>query len=141
VIRYSLACDQGHGFEAWFGSSTAYDKQARGHEIACPACGSARVRKAPMAPALARGRAEPMAPEQSEKPSAPTYAVFRELRAQLKANADDVGAHFPEEARKMHFGEVAPRSIYGQATLQEARELRDEGIPVCPLPPLPEDHN
>ncbi len=67
--------------------------------------------------------------------------MLRELRAQLKAHADDVGPDFAEEARKMHFGETPARSIYGEATAEEARELADDGIPVCPLPPLPEDHN
>ena len=151
MIRYALACDQGHGFEAWFGSSGSYDEQAEAHAITCPACGSAAVRKAPMAPNLVKGVAAPKAPlppplaPQPPRPDAgqgkQTYALLRELRTQLKAHAEDVGRSFPEEARKMHFGEAPARSIYGEATAEEARELADEGIPVCPLPPLPEDHN
>ena len=66
---------------------------------------------------------------------------YRKLRAELTANADYVGAKFPDEARKIYFEEAPPRSIFGKATLQEARELCEEGIPVCPLPPLPEDQN
>jgi hypothetical protein len=152
MIRYALACDRGHGFDAWFGSSGSYDEQAEAQAIVCPACGSHAVSKAPMAPNLAKGVPAPKA-EASPAPSAPqppppdaghrrqTYALLRELHAQLKAHADDVGPDFAEEARKMHFGETPARSIYGEATAEEARELADDGIPVCPLPPLPEDHN
>ncbi|MGA7546725.1 MAG: DUF1178 family protein [Methyloceanibacter sp.] len=152
MIRYALACDRGHGFDAWFGSSGSYDEQAEAQAIVCPACGSHAVSKAPMAPNLAKGVPAPKA-EASPAPLAPqpsppdarhrrqTYALLRELRAQLKAHADDVGPDFAEEARKMHFGETPARSIYGEATAEEARELADDGIPVCPLPQLPEDHN
>ena len=152
MIRYALACDQGHGFDAWFGSSGSYDEQAEAHAIVCPACGSHAVSKAPMAPNLAKGVPAPKT-EASPAPSVlqpprpdggqgrQTYALLRELRAQLKAHADDVGPDFAEEARKMHFGETPARSIYGEATAEEARELADDGIPVCPLPQLPEDHN
>ena len=147
MIRYALACHQGHDFEAWFGSSGSYDEQAEAQAIVCPACGSHDVRKAPMAPNLVKGIAAPRseaAPASSPRLSGEgtqTYALVRELRAQLKANAEDVGPHFAEEARKMHFGETPARSIYGEANAEEAQELADEGIPVCPLPPLPEDHN
>jgi hypothetical protein len=136
MIRYALACEAGHGFEAWFGSAQAYDDQAEANAIACPCCGSLRVDKAPMAPHVAKRRPEP----QAAKPPK-SYAMLRRLRAELTANADNVGSKFPEEARKIHFEETEPRSIYGEATLEEARELREDGIPVCPLPPLPEDQN
>jgi hypothetical protein len=146
MIRYALTCHQGHGFEAWFSSGQAYDEQAEARAIACPCCGSAKVEKAPMAPAVIRGSAKPgsspappEAPETSEQRK--TYAFLKDLHAHLKAKAEHVGPAFPEEARKMHYGETEPRSIYGEASAEEARELKEEGIPVCPLPPLPEDQN
>jgi hypothetical protein len=139
MIHFALVCDQGHDFDAWFGSGAAYEDQAKARAVACPCCGSAEVKKAPMAPAVKRGRAEPAGSrELTEKK---TYALLKDLRAHLEANAEHVGPAFPEEARKMHYGEAEARSIYGEASLEEARALREEGIPAVPLPPLPEDHN
>ncbi|HEV7464283.1 MAG TPA: DUF1178 family protein [Methyloceanibacter sp.] len=140
MIRYALTCDKGHGFEAWFGSGSDYDMQVEAGAVVCPACGSAEVSKAPMAPAVRRSRAEPAdAPARSGRRQ--TYALLKDLRAHLKANAEHVGPAFPEEARKMHYGEAEARSIYGEASIEEAEVLRDEGIPAVPLPPLPEDQN
>jgi hypothetical protein len=93
-----------------------------------------------MAPYVAKGWTEPAAPAPAaERPK--TYALLRKLRAELTANPDYVGPKFPEEARKIHFDEAPARAIHGEASLEEARELNDEGVPVFPLPPLPEDHN
>jgi hypothetical protein len=140
MIRYALTCDKGHGFEAWFGSGSDYDVQVEAGGVVCPACGSAEVSKAPMAPAVRRSRAEPAeSPARSERRQ--TYALLKDLRAHLKANAEHVGPAFPEEARKMHYGEAEARSIYGEASIEEAEALRDEGIPAVPLPPLPEDQH
>jgi len=160
MIRYALACDQGHGFESWFQNSAAYDKQARRGLVSCPHCGSTKVEKAIMAPRLAGARKRPV---QADPPQAdialPTTApenapvtfvspVERELRAKLKElrehltkNADDVGGKFPDEARKMHYGEIEHRSIYGVASPDDARELAEEGIEFHPLPILPDDRN
>jgi hypothetical protein len=139
MIRYALACEEGHGFEAWFGSAASYDGQAEANAITCPSCGSARVSKAPMAPYVAKRRAETSTPAPVERPQ--PYAMLRKLRAEFTANSDYVGPKFPEEARKIHFDEAPARTIHGEATLKEAQELNDEGIPICPLPPLPEDQN
>ena len=136
MIRYALACEQGHGFDAWFGSADSYDEQAEAHAILCPNCGSANVSKAPMAPYVAKPRAER---PPAERPK--TYAKLKKLRAELTANSDYVGPKFPEEARKIHFDEALARAIHGEATLKEAEELNEEGVPVFPLPPLPEDQN
>jgi hypothetical protein len=140
VIRYALSCDQGHEFDAWFASGDAYDDQARDGEIDCPCCGSATVTKAPMAPAVRTKQAEPPRPLDAAGRKK-TYAFLKGLRAHLEANAEHVGPAFPEEARKMHYGETEARSIYGEASLEEAKALHDEGIPAVPLPPLPKDHN
>lgn len=152
MIRYAFKCGGGHEFDAWFSSSDSYDEQCEAEAVRCPECGSANVQKAPMAPAVLRGRRRardngaeapvdtPMqAPSESSQNQ--SYAFLKGLREHLKANADDVGDKFAEEARKMHHGEAEERSIYGEATMDEAKSLYEEGIPALPLPKLPEDHN
>jgi hypothetical protein len=158
VIRYSLSCDKGHGFESWFKSSSAYDKQAARGLIGCPLCGSTKVGKAIMAPGVARSaerEAPPPGPVRTPapepEPRAPVAMLSekeRELRTKLKElrdhvvkNADYVGQKFPEEARKMHYGDIEHRSIYGEASPADAAELIEEGIELHPLPVLPEDRN
>jgi hypothetical protein len=156
MIRYSLRCERGHGFESWFQSSSTYDSQVKRKLVTCPACGSAKVEKAIMAPQIAskRGRdsAAP-APAASTDVTAPAstpllMAQERELRAKLKElrdhivkNADNVGERFPNEARKMHYGDIEHRPIYGEASPDEARALIEEGVEVSPLPVLPDDRN
>jgi hypothetical protein len=140
MIRFALVCAQGHDFDAWFGSGDAYEDQVKARAVACPSCGSAEVKKAPMAPAVKRGHTEPAGPRDlTERKKA--YALLKDFRAHLEAHAEHVGAAFPEEARKMHYGEAEARSIYGEASLEEARALREEGILAVPLPILPEDQN
>jgi hypothetical protein len=161
VINYSLACDQGHSFESWFQNSAAYDKQAKRGLVACPLCGSVKVEKAIMAPRLARrdkstsiAVREEAAPAPAEAATPDTSAVammspqehefrkkLKELREHLTANADNVGKKFPEEARKMHYGETKHRSIYGEASAEDAKELHEEGIAFHPLPVLPDERN
>jgi hypothetical protein len=160
MIRYALICQQGHQFESWFQDSTAYDKQAKRGLVSCPHCGSAKVEKAIMAPRLsstARKRGKPIAapgtaPETTPAPAPAPVAMIspqeqeiraklKELRDHLTKNADNVGAKFPEEARKMHYGEIEHRSIYGVASPEEAKELSEEGIEFHPLPSLPDERN
>jgi hypothetical protein len=158
MIRYALRCERGHSFESWFQSSSAYESQVKRKLVECPTCGSAKVEKAIMAPRIVstKGReAAPVpaapAPAQEVIPPGSTSLMMaqeRELRAKLKElrdhivkNADDVGERFPAEARKMHYGETEHRPIYGEASLQEARELVEEGIEVAPIPVLPDDRN
>ena len=164
MIRYALNCEQGHTFESWFQNSAAYDKQAKRGLVACPVCGSAKVEKAIMAPRLARTEAADRAacrcpPHRCRCPPAADAAVLpakapvaimsppeRELRNKLKElrdhitkNADYVGPRFPEQARKIHYGEIEHRSIYGEASAEEAKELHEEGIEFHPLPILPDE--
>jgi hypothetical protein len=166
MIRYALACEQGHTFETWFQNSAAYDKQAKRGLVTCPQCGSAKVEKALMTPQLSgtKKRARMSAPTHDEPAPAqvpasgptpetpapvamvsPQEREFRkklkELREHLTKNADYVGQKFPEEARKMHYGEVEHRSIYGEASPQDAKELHEEGIEFHPLPVLPDERN
>lgn len=149
MIRFVLKCGEGHEFEAWFSSGDSFDEQCEANAIRCPECGSADVSKALMAPAVLRKRTteptrdevtRPTLPETPENPGQ-TYAFLKGLREHLKSNADDVGDKFAEEARKMHYGEAEERNIYGEATVDEAKALHDEGIPALPLPKLPGDHN
>jgi hypothetical protein len=157
MIRYNLRCERGHAFESWFQSSSTYDSQVKRKLVSCPSCGSAKVEKAIMAPQIGRKRKdgasaqppEPTSTEVSTVPSTPLMlAQERELRAKLKElrdhvvkNADNVGERFPNEARKMHYGDIEHRPIYGEASPDEARSLIDEGIEVTPLPVLPDDRN
>jgi hypothetical protein len=160
MIRYALRCERDHTFESWFQSSAAYETQVKRKLVECPSCGSTKVEKAIMAPRIVksivgkRGRAAaPPAPAVPETaaPAGPQplmMAQERELRAKLKElrdhivkNADNVGAQFPSEARKMHYGDIEHRPIFGEASAQEARELVEEGIEVAPLPVLPDDRN
>ena len=161
MIRYSLVCDKGHAFESWFADSAAFEKQAKRKLVACPDCGSSKVEKAIMAPRLGGSRKrEKTVKAPQELSTAPVAAVpekapvamlspqerevrakLRELRDHLTSHAENVGAKFPEQARKMHYGEIEHRSIYGVASPKEAKELADEGIEFHPLPMLPDEHN
>ena len=156
MIRYNLRCERGHAFESWFQSSSAYEAQEKRKLVSCPSCGSAKVERAIMAPQIVskKGREiaapEPVAPTDVSAPTSTPLmmAQERELRAKLKElrdhivkNADNVGERFPNEARKMHYGDIEHRPIYGEASPDEARSLIDEGVEVSPLPVLPEDRN
>jgi hypothetical protein len=148
VIRYTLRCEAGHTFESWFNNSSAFDRQAARGLVACPLCGSAKVEKAIMAPALSAGReaAPPAEPEKSpvaivSKEEVEVRKKLKELREHIVQNADYVGEKFPEEARRMHYGEIEHRSIYGEASPDAARSLADEGIEFHPLPRLPDERN
>ena len=151
MIRYSLVCEAGHGFESWFPSSDSYDAQSARGLVTCPVCDSANVGKALMAPSVARTDRERLPAQRPPQPEAPVTLVAepeRQLRAMLRAlkehvvaNAEHVGPRFPEEARKIHYGEAEGRSIYGEASPDEARALVDEGIAVAALPVLPDDRN
>jgi hypothetical protein len=156
MIRYSLQCERGHAFESWFQSSSAYESQEKRKLVTCPACGSAKVERAIMAPQIVSKKGRDIAapaPAPSTEVTAPSstpllMAQERELRAKLKElrdhivkNADNVGERFPNEARKMHYGDIEHRSIYGEASPDEARSLIEEGVEVSPLPVLPDDRN
>lgn len=134
MIVYSLSCAAGHAFEGWFSSSTAYDEQFAGGKLVCPVCDSRKVSKAPMAPALSNAVGK-----QKSEPAAHELRKMRQfmtgLRKQVMETAENVGRDFPEEARKIHYGETEERPIYGEATVKDAIELVEEGVNVAPLPP------
>ncbi len=131
MILFDLRCDGGHVFEAWFRDGETYDAQAKASEIACPVCGDTAVAKALMAPNLARG-GEGLAPEQA----AQVMRYLSAVRNHVEKTHDHVGDKFPEEARKIHYGEAKKRNIYGNATRDDARALDEEGIEfgVLPMP-------
>lgn len=169
MIHYRLKCADGHDFDGWFASSAAFDRQREQCLLSCPACGTADVDRALMAPALSRAQREkPVgqrpaaedatqhkedAPRQEVMPPTPANVALddgraAELRQALRALKEavekhgvDVGRDFPEEARRIHYGEAEPRGIYGQADLEEARDLVEEGIEILPIPVLPDERN
>lgn len=166
MINYRLKCDQGHSFDSWFQSASAYDKLAAAGMVTCSFCGSTKVEKAIMAPRVRTGRkavsgiGEPELPKDPQAASAqaasapaPTPGAgpgalstpadegaakmeqaLGELRRQVEANSDYVGKDFASEARAMHLGEAPERAIYGEAKVDEAKALIEEGVPVLPLP-------
>ena len=153
MILYKLQCKKGHEFEAWFASSQAFDRQQKRRQLSCPTCGTSSVSKAMMAPNVTprsrrKAAAERPAPAQAPKPETQRVAAhselvtaMRKLRAEIEAKSEYVGARFPEEARKIHYEEAPSRGIHGEATAEEAKALKEEGIEFYPLPILPEDQN
>ncbi|MBX4876730.1 DUF1178 family protein [Rhizobium bangladeshense] len=142
MIRYSLTCDNAHEFEGWFSESADFDRQVASGFLTCPVCHSAAVSKLLMAPSVSTAR------KKDERQTLAMDAMRREALQKLKeavaavkANSEDVGTKFPEEARKIHYGEADARGIIGQATVDEAQALVDEGIEIAAIPVLPEDVN
>ena len=135
MIRYDLKCDQNHGFDSWFQSAAAYDRLAGAGQVCCPVCGSARVEKQLMAPAVAPARTAKAHPLTT--PSNPHEEALAALRRELEEKSEYVGLGFAAEARRMHEGASPERAIHGEAKVEEARKLLEDGIPVMPLPFLP----
>lgn len=160
MIKYQLKCSDGHEFEAWFASSTAYETLECEGRLVCAHCASTDVKRAVMAPRIASRPAKPPAhhaaipvshaPATSALPPAGSadaerlHALMREVRTvrdKILEKSEYVGPRFAEEARRIHFDEAPDRAIHGEATTDEARELADEGIDVMPIPRLPDDLN
>ena len=165
MIKYQLICDKSHEFEGWFGDAT-FESQQESGLLTCPVCGSADVRRALMAPNLASPKTrktdlaeqQPSAqPEPQPQPQAPQQASaalppaaarkmqelmseMRALQTKIREECRDVGNDFAEEARKIHYGEVEPEGIYGQATAEEREALDEEGIEIMDMPWLPKDN-
>ena len=142
MIKYALACSQGHQFEAWFRSSEAYDAQRAASDIVCPTCGSVEVDKALMRPAVSTAkRKDAVKLAANTARQTELKDAVKKLRAHIVENSEYVGDRFAEEARKIHYEETEKRGIYGEATSEEARGLIEEGIDFAPIPMLPEDQN
>lgn len=167
MIRYTLKCSENHAFESWFRSADDFDGQKARGLVGCPVCGCADVQKSLMAPPVTTSRrkaaapapgpqtpsetqsdlSEPPAPNQAPQASEPaqttpaddqeTAKKIAEMRKHVEQNSDYVGSDFAAEARKMHEGDAEARSIYGEAKLDEAKALIEDGVPVVPLPFAP----
>ena len=144
MIKYALVCAERHTFDSWFPDSADYERQRKRGLVACPECGSIKVEKAVMAPAVVGGQRAP-----NEQPTElvmdgrrlQARAMVARLRREIEANTDDVGPRFPEVARAMHHGEEPERAIRGQASLKEAKALIEEGVGVLPMPTLADELN
>jgi hypothetical protein len=155
MILFSLICDNGHDFESWFASNDSYDFQIENDLVSCPHCNVLKISKAVMAPSVARGRRKKGPAQQKDavqaavqdapkqevaligESGAELRKMAQELHARIVAATVDVGAEFPAEARKIHDGDAPERAIRGQASLEEARALLEEGVSILPLPILP----
>ena len=150
MIRYALVCDQAHEFESWFPGAAAYDQQVKRGLVTCPICNSSGVTKAIMSPNVARKDREAAAEAPAPQPQQVALidekmqalrAMMREMRAKILESTTDVGAAFPEEARKIHEGETEARPIRGEASWEEASALIEDGIEIMPIPRLPDERN
>ena len=154
MIVYDLTCAAGHRFESWFPSASTFDEQRAGQAVECPYCGNRQIDKAPMAPRISR-RASSTLPSEVESaakapdaagevsgetvgaPPAALMEILRQLRSHVESNCDYVGTAFPEQARRIFYGETTPRGIYGEASAEEAAALKEEGIETQRIPWLP----
>lgn len=135
MIRYALRCEQDHAFESWFQSAEGYDALRKAGHVLCPECGSSEVEKSLMAPQVRPGR-KSASPDLRSAETDKEQALAK-LREEVEKNSDYVGMNFAKEARRIHEGEAPERSIYGQARIDEAKKLIEDGIPVAPLPFTP----
>lgn len=141
MIRFSLHCEHGHEFEGWFSSNDDFDTQKKRGFVECPDCGSGKVDKALMAPAVSTSRRQEKIALAMGERQKQAMAELKAVSEKLRENADYVGDKFAEEARRIHFGEVEARGIYGEATADEARGLIEDGVDFMPIPVFPDDHN
>jgi hypothetical protein len=157
MIKYSLICDKEHAFEGWFSTGQDFDEQRQRNLVNCPMCNSSNITKTLMAPSISTSKTKlqpskqiKIEPVSDESPVANSpvpenfqqlVVKIRELRSDILENSKNVGSKFPDEARKIHYGEVEKHPIYGQASAQDVKELVDEGVNILPIPTLPEDNN
>ena len=139
MIRYSLKCNAGHGFDSWFKGDEAFSGLLSAGQVACPVCGSAKVEKELMAPAVRPARKAAAAPARPDlsAPASELEEKLAALRRQIEENSEYVGMNFAAEARAIHAGDAPERVIHGEAKPDEALAMIEEGLPVAPLPFLP----
>lgn len=131
MILFKLRCAHDHHFEGWFKDNATYDAQAAAGEIACPICGDTNVGKGIMAPRLNKATGQSL---DAQGAALEMRRMLVELRQQVERNCDYVGDRFADEARKIHYGDVEERAIYGEASAEQTAELEEEGIAVARLP-------
>ncbi|BCJ89727.1 hypothetical protein IZ6_04620 [Terrihabitans soli] len=146
MIRYALSCATGHGFDVWFRSGDDYDAQAKRGLLSCPVCGSQKVEKALMSPAVATHEADGAQGASTEavilsEKETELREMIRKVRDEVTKHAENVGPRFAEVARQMHDGEIERSSVYGVASADEVRSLSEDGVEFHPLPTLPEEGN
>lgn len=139
MILYQLKCETGHQFEAWFRDGATFDSQCAHGDVECPFCGDYRVAKAPMAPnVVTRSAAEVQAGERAsdraQEVAEQILDAVEKLREHVEETGEDVGDQFAGEARRIQYGESEERTIYGDATAEEAAELDEEGVDYFRLP-------
>ncbi len=128
MIRYALTCEHKHEFEAWFSSSDDFKTQQQDHLVHCPYCNSAEITKQVMAPAVRGAKKAAPSPEQA-------FAEFAsKVRNKIRETHDYVGDEFSDQARAMHEGETPEKPIYGEISPEQAKDLKDDGVPAQPLP-------
>ena len=132
MIKYTLNCNNGHQFDTWFSDSDSYEKLKKKGHLECAICSSKKVEKSLMTPKITSGR------DEKKKTLISTQTTLEKeikaLRKKIETTAIDVGENFPEEARAIHYGEKEEMPIIGKTTVDEAKDLADEGIPFIPLP-------
>jgi hypothetical protein len=141
VIKFALSCAEGHGFEGWFRDNGDFDSQAARGLVECPTCGSPKVSKALMAPAVSTSRKQEKIALAVSAEQKRIMGELKKLGEKMRENSEDVGDRFAEEARKIHFGETEARGIFGQATMEEAASLHEDGIDFLPIPTFPDERN
>jgi hypothetical protein len=137
MIHYALKCDAGHHFESWFQSAAAFDALEKSGHLNCTQCGCNKVRKAVMAPRVATTDVQPEPERPLSSPNSEAEHALAQLRKHVEENADYVGGRFADEARSIYLGSAPERPIYGEANGAEARALIEDGVPVTPLPFIP----
>ena len=139
-MKFQLQCDNQHDFEAWFRSNDDFEKQQGKSMLECPMCGSHNVSKMLMAPSVSTGRSkDKIAVASGQAAQQQMMAKMMEFAREVKSKAENVGEKFPEEARKIHYGESESRAIYGNASTEEVSELVEEGVEIVPLPDVPDE--
>ncbi|MBS0322469.1 MAG: DUF1178 family protein [Proteobacteria bacterium] len=133
MIVLNLICDAEHAFDGWFGSVDAFDTQQADGLVECPVCGNKKIARLPSGPRILRHGASSAAAEKAEPTRNPMAGVIQAWMEEA-ARSEDVAERFPDEARKIHYGEKPARPIRGRASTDQTLELLDEGIPVLPLP-------
>lgn len=134
MIRYNLKCEQGHTFDSWFQSAEAYEKLLSAGMVTCSVCGALGVEKAIMAPQVRVARNKKQKSGPLTAPASPAEQALAEMRKKVEENSENVGKNFAQEARAIHDGDAPERSIYGEAKIEDAKSLIDDGISVTPLP-------
>lgn len=133
MIKFALKCSDGHSFESWFQNGDAYDRLVNAGHLSCAVCGSSKVEKAIMAPRVAQ-KANAAVANPLSNPASPQEQAIQNLRRYIEENSENVGKNFASEVRQMHYGDSPERPVHGEARLEDAKKLLEEGIPVAPLP-------